>query len=148
MQILHFLIIVVLAFFVALQTPLNSELARLIGSSAWATIISFTVGLVVLLFYALATQQSLSVKKLSSVPPYLFIGGALGAVFVFSVVVLFPKVGAVNAVIFTLIGQVLCSLMIDHYGWFNAPISPISFQKVAALVLMLISVFWFQRSRV
>ncbi len=144
----YFLIIVILAFFVAFQPALNADLARAIGSNTWATIISFAVGLLVLLMYALFTQQSLSVKKLSSVPPYLFIGGALGAMFVLAVVILFPKIGAVNAVIFTLIGQMVSSLLIDHYGWFNTPISPINIQKVAALLLMLVAVFWFQKSRV
>lgn len=148
MQILYFLIIIVAAFFVALQTPVNSELARVIGSNTWATIISFVVGLVVLLMYALVTQQPLSVKKLSTIPPYLFIGGALGAIFVLIVVILFPKVGAMNVVILVLIGQTICSLLIDQYGWFNAPISPINLQKIAALILMLVAVLWFQKSRV
>ncbi len=148
MQILYFLIIIVAAFFVALQTPVNSELARVIGSNTWATIISFAVGLVVLLIYALLTQQPLSVKKLSTVPPYLFIGGLLGAVFVLTIVILFPKVGAMNVVILVLVGQMICSLLIDQYGWFNAPISPINLQKIAALALMLIAVLWFQKSRV
>ncbi len=144
----YFLIIVVLAFFVALQTPVNSELARVIGSNTWATIISFAVGLVVLLVYALITQQPLSIKKLSTVPPYLFAGGLLGAIFVLTIVTLFPKVGAMNVVILVLIGQTICSLLIDQYGWFNAPISPINIQKVAALLLMLVAVFLFQKSRV
>lgn len=148
MIILYFLIIVTLAFFVAFQPALNAELARLIGSSTWATIISFFVGLIVLLTYAIVTQQPLSAKKLSNVPPYLFLGGALGAIFVLSVVVLFPKIGAMNAVIFMIIGQMLSSLIIDHYGCFNAPVSPINWQKIAALLLMLIAVFWFQKSRV
>ncbi len=148
MQILYFLIIIVAAFFVALQTPVNSELARVIGSNTWATIISFVVGLVVLLIYALVTQQPLSVKKLSTVPPFLFIGGLLGAIFVLTIVILFPKVGAMNVVILVLIGQTICSLFIDQYGWFNAPISPINLQKIAALILMLVAVLWFQKSRV
>ncbi len=147
MQILYSLIIIVAAFFVALQTPVNSDLARVIGSNTWATIISFAVGLVVLLIYAMVTQQPLSVKKLSTVPPYLFSGGVLGAVFVLTIVILFPKVGAMNVVILILVGQTICSLLIDQYGWFNAPISPINTQKVLSLGLMLIAVIWFQKSR-
>ncbi|MBS9781662.1 MAG: DMT family transporter, partial [Gammaproteobacteria bacterium] len=74
--------------------------------------------------------------------------GALGAIFVLIVVILFPKVGAMNVVILVLIGQTICSLLIDQYGWFNAPISPINLQKIAALILMLVAVLWFQKSRV
>lgn len=147
MQIFYFLLIIVLAFFVAFQPALNAVLAKIIDSNVWATIISFTIGALVLTFYALITQQSFPMKKISNVPPYLFIGGILGAVFVLSVVILFPKVGAVNLVIFTVMGQMVCSLIIDHYGWFNTPINEINIQKIAALLLMLIAIFWFQKSR-
>ncbi|PIE44777.1 MAG: hypothetical protein CSA44_03125 [Gammaproteobacteria bacterium] len=147
-MVIFYLLAITIGFLVAFQSGLNAELSKAINSNIWAAVISFFVGLVVLLLYMFATQQPLSVKKLAAVPPYLFIGGALGAMFVLSIIILFPKIGAVNVVMFTVTGQMLCSLIIDHYGWFNAPINPINWQKVAAILLMLIAVFWFQRSRV
>ncbi|PID66354.1 MAG: hypothetical protein CR975_03330 [Gammaproteobacteria bacterium] len=148
MFIFYFVVIFTIGFVVAFQPGLNAELAKLIDSNLWAAIISFFVGLVVLLVYALVTQQPVSLKKLIIVPPYVFIGGALGALFVLSIVIVFPKIGAVNAVIFTVAGQMLCSTVIDHYGWFNAPLSAINWQKTAALLLMLAAIFWFQKARV
>ncbi|PIE42407.1 MAG: hypothetical protein CSA47_00900 [Gammaproteobacteria bacterium] len=143
-----YLLAIGIGFAVAFQSGLNAELSRLIGSNGWAAIISFLAGLLVLLVYVLISQQSLSLKKLSNVPPHLFIGGALGAMFVLSIIILFPKIGAVNVVIFTVTGQMLCSLIIDHYGWFGVAVSTVNWQKVAALLLMLAAIFWFQKSRV
>ncbi len=146
-MIVFYLLAMTIGVLVAFQAGLNAELARHIHSNSWAAVISFAVGLLVLLFYTVISQQPLSLKKLETVPSFLFIGGALGAMFVLSVVILFPKIGAVNIVIFTVMGQMLCSLVIDHYGWLGAPISAINWQKIAALLLMVVAVFWFQKSR-
>lgn len=145
---IYYLLAIFLGIFVALQAGVNSALAGGIGSTVWAAVISFSVGLLVLVLYGLSTQTPPSLQKLMSIPPHLFIGGALGAVYVLSVIVLFPKIGAVNIVIFTVLGQMLFSLIIDHYGWFGAATSPINWQKVAALTMMLVAIFWFQKSRV
>ncbi len=147
-MVIFYLLAIIIGFLVAFQSGLNAGLSKAINSNIWAAVISFFVGLMVLLLYVLATQQPFPVKKLTAVPPYLFIGGALGAMFVLSIIILFPKIGAVNVVMFTVAGQMLCSLVIDHYAWFNAPINPINWQEIAAILLMLIAVFWFQRSRI
>lgn len=144
----YYLLAIAIGCGVAFQSGLNTELSRNIGSTGWAAIISFLVGIVVLIGYTLFTQQPLSIKKLAAVPPYLYIGGIFGAIFVLSIIILFPKIGAVNVVIFTVLGQMVCSLVIDHYGWFGAVVSTINWQKVAALLLMLFAIFWFQKSRI
>lgn len=145
---IYYLLAITLGIFVALQAGVNSALAGGIGSTVWAAVISFSVGLLVLVLYGLFTQTPPSLQKLTAMPPYLFIGGALGAIYVLSVIVLFPKIGAVNIVIFTVLGQMFFSLLVDHFGWFGAAQSPINWQKVAALMIMLAAVIWFQKSRV
>lgn len=147
-KLIYYILAVTLGVFVALQAGVNSALSGGIGSTVWAAVISFSVGLLVLLLYAVFTQPPPAVQKLISMPPHLFIGGALGATYVLSVIVLFPKIGAVNIVIFTVLGQMLFSLSVDHFGWFGAAQSPINWQKIAALVLMLAAIFWFQKSRI
>lgn len=145
---IYYLLAITLGILVALQAGVNTALSAGIASTVWAAIISFSIGLITLLLYALLTQSPLSVKKVIAMPPYLFIGGALGAAYVLSVIVLFPKIGAVNIVIFTVLGQMFFSLLVDHYAWFGAAQSPINWQKVVALFIMLIAIFWFQKSRV
>lgn len=145
---IYYLLAVTLGILVALQAGINSALAGGIGSTAWAAVISFAVGLLILMVYSLITQTPPSIAALTTMPPYLFIGGALGAVYVLSVIVLFPKIGAVNIVIFTVLGQMFFSLFVDHFGWFGASQSQINWQKIAALSTMLLAVIWFQKSRI
>lgn len=147
-MLIFYALAIMLGIFLSIQAGINSSLSRGINSNLWGAIISFSVGAIALVAYSLMTQQTPPLKKISAMPPYLFIGGALGAVYVLSVIVLFPKIGAVNIVIFTVLGQMLFSLIIDHYGWFGAATSPINWQKIAALTMMLVAIFWFQKSRV
>ncbi|PID65671.1 MAG: hypothetical protein CR977_00665 [Gammaproteobacteria bacterium] len=146
-MLIYFLLAIVLGIMISLQAGVNSALSGGIGSSVWAAVISFAVGTLLLLIYALLSQPLLPLKKLPGLPPYLFIGGVLGAIYVLSVIVLFAKIGAMNIVIFTVMGQMLFALIIDHYGWFGAHFSPVNWQKIAALAVMLVAVVWFQKSR-
>ncbi|PIE46849.1 MAG: hypothetical protein CSA42_06145 [Gammaproteobacteria bacterium] len=146
-MLIFYLIILCLGVFIAIQAGLNSNLSTAINSSVWSAVISFAVGTLVLVAYALGSQAELSFNKLLNVPPYLFVGGMLGASYVLGVIVLYPKIGAVNIVIFTVLGQMLCSSIIDHYGWFGVQQSFINWQKVGALLLMLVAIILFQKSK-
>ncbi len=146
-MLFFYLLAIGIGVIAAFQNGLNSSLSRGIESNLWATIISFFVGFVTLMIGVLFSQQTLSMKKALNLPPYLFFGGVLGAVLVLGLIFLFPKIGAVNIVIFTVLGQMLCSLVIDHYGLFGATVSLINWQKVGALMLMLLAILWFQKSR-
>ncbi len=147
-MILFYVLAIVIGIIMALQGGVNSELSRGIQSDLWATIVGFFLGLFALLLIALATQQTFSLKKALVVSPQYYLGGLMGAAIVLSLVFLFPKIGAVNIVIFTVLGQMICSLVIDHYGWFNAQVSAVNWERIAALGLMVIAVIWFQKSRV
>ncbi len=146
-MIIFYLLALVVGGIAAVQSGINSSLSRGIDSSLWGTIISFFCGLSVLLLFALITREPMPLKKIATMPAYLFTGGAMGAILVFSMIFLFPKIGPVNIVIFSVFGQMLFSLLIDHYGWFGAPVNQINWQKVASLLLMLVAIFLFQNSR-
>ncbi len=146
-MLFFYLLAIGIGMIAVFQNGLNSSLARAIESNLWATIISFFIGFVTLIIGVLFAHQTLSMKKVLSLPPYLFFGGVLGAILVLGLIFLFPKIGAANIVIFTLLGQMLCSVVIDHYGWFGTNVSLINWQKIAALFLMLVAILWFQKSR-
>ncbi len=147
-MIIFYVIMLVVGFVVAFQVGINTELSRMLGSNVWAAVVSFMVGFLALLAYALIVRQPFYVKKLTEIPVYYYLGGLLGALFVLSTIMLFPRIGAVNIVIFTVLGQMIGTLLIDHYGWFGAIQSSINWQKVASLLLMAIAIFWFQKSKV
>ncbi len=89
---------------------------------------------------------TIGLSQLRAVPPVLYIGGMLGAIYVTSVILLVPKIGVANTLIAVIVGQVLLSLVLDHLGFLNLPMQRISGLRMigASLVvtdLILVSKF-------
>lgn len=55
----------------------------------------------------------------ANVNPVLWIGGLFGALFVFSMIKLIPKIGVSSTMAGVIAGQLLLAMAIDHFGWFG-----------------------------
>ena len=79
--------------------------------------ISFAIGTVVLVVVALiATRGVVATGRLGSVPWWGWLGGVVGAGYVASTVAAAPRLGALNLFAAVIFGQLLCSVVLDHYG--------------------------------
>jgi len=123
------------------QGVINSQLAKSLDNVVLAALISFVVGglaLLIIFLYRTGGSLGTSLMSLKEVPPMLYIGGLLGVVYVTSVAVLIPKVGVANTMIAVILGQVLLSLLIDHYGILGVEVREVGWLRVlgASLVLL------------
>jgi transporter family-2 protein len=99
------------------QAGINARLATFVGGPIRASAISFAVGTIVLVLVALiATRGVASTGKVGSVPWWGWLGGAVGAGYVASAVAAAPRLGALNLFAAVIFGQILCSVVLDHYG--------------------------------
>ncbi len=99
------------------QVGVNNALRSGIGSSIVAALISFGVGSIFLLAYALATRAPWpSMLVLSSLPAWAWLGGAMGAYYVATAIFVAPHLGAANLISITVAAQLFMSLALDHYG--------------------------------
>jgi transporter family-2 protein len=123
------------------QGVINSQLGKSLDNVILATLISFVVGgitLLVVFLYRSSGSLGISLLGLKEVPPMLYIGGVLGAIYVTAVAVLIPKVGVANTMIAVIFGQVLLSLLLDHYGILGVEVREIGWFRIlwASLVLL------------
>jgi transporter family-2 protein len=99
------------------QAGINSRLAGWVGGPIRASMISFAVGTLVLLLLALVATRGLAhTDKLDQVPWWAWLGGAVGAGYVASTVAAAPRLGALNLFAAVIFGQLLCSVLLDHFG--------------------------------
>jgi transporter family-2 protein len=99
------------------QAGINARLATFVGGPVRASMISFAVGTLVLLVLALiATRGVVSTGRVSQVPWWGWVGGAVGAGYVASAVAAAPRLGALNLFAAVIFGQLLCSVLLDHFG--------------------------------
>ena len=141
-------LIIALAAGVALAThsAINTQLAKAMsGEAVIATFISFAVGTIVLFFIAwVKTDLWGNLSTVPSQPWWKLIGGILGAVVVFTTVLLAPKLGITAMLFFIIVGQLITATTIDHFGLIGMPIREVNITKFIGLIIVAFGlVFYF-----
>ena len=99
------------------QAGLNARLATFVGGPIRASMISFGAGTLVLLALSLlVTRGVVNTERLGAVPWWAWLGGAVGAGYVASTVAAAPRLGALNLFAAVIFGQLVCSVLLDHFG--------------------------------
>ena len=141
-------LIIALAAGVALatQSAINTQLAKAMsGEAVIATFISFAVGTIVLFFSAwVKTDLWGNLSAIPSQPWWKLIGGVLGAIVVFTTVLLAPKLGITAMLFFIIVGQLITATTIDHFGLIGMPIREVNITKFIGLIIVAFGlVFYF-----
>ena len=124
MTTLHWLGLLLLAVIagavVPFQSAINANLGRGLGHPLWATLASLLVSILVLLPVILALRLPLpSLGFITKAPLWMWTGGAFGVCFISLALVLLPKLGASGFIALAMAGQILASLLLDHFGLFG-----------------------------
>ncbi len=135
-------IFVIVAFVVGLLIPyqaiINAKLSTEIQNPYAAALISFTGGFLFFLIINLFRSNTLSsIKESMSLPPYLLLGGIIGSVFIISAIFLVPKLGSTAWVALLVSGQMIMSLLLDHYGVLGLQHKALNFFRVSGAVLLI-----------
>ena len=125
---------------IASQAPINAALGRTIGSPIGAATVSFAVGFAVLLVATLVIGDGASLLRAAKAPPFLLIGGAMGAMFVFASLWSVPLLGVVTTVSLMIFGQMGAALLLDHYGAFGVAQHSINPMRVLSAGLVAVGV--------
>lgn len=129
------------------QAALNTRLARATDGPIVAALGSFAVGILTLLGIALATGVRLSslTDAARTQSPTVWLGGVIGACYVGSITVFTPRLGVALTFGLLIAGQLLLSVLFDHFGLFGLPIQRLSPGRVAGVLLLLIGVVLIRR---
>jgi bacterial/archaeal transporter family-2 protein len=146
MKIAFYLISVLAGVAVAFQTGVNSQLRIDTNNPVLTALISFAVGTVALfvLYFSFFRQSPMFPTS------YVFewwklTGGLLGVIYVTAVVIAAPRIGAGNALAFIVGGQFVAAIIIDHYGWMQLPVNPITPYRIGGIILLLAGVYLIQK---
>lgn len=121
------------------QTALNNKMSGAVASPILAALVSFLVGSTTILIYALLTGEKVSnLSMAKDAAPSAWLGGVLGAFFVASTIILLPRLGVVLTISLVIAGQLVMSVIIDHYGLLGLPVKAVSLPRIAGVVLVAI----------
>jgi transporter family-2 protein len=125
---------------VAVQAPINADLARGLGSTLAAATISFLSGAVLLglITFLIIRAQGAAVTWREPEPWLFVVGGLLGAVYVTSTIVLIPRLGAAALMAFLITGQLIAGMAIDRLGVLGVAVREISLGRFAGACLLVL----------
>jgi transporter family-2 protein len=125
----------------AFQVGTNSRLRQESADPIFAALVNFGVGAVVLgIGFLLAGKGLPSASRAAGWPWWSWIGGLLGAGYVFSSALLASRLGAAGWLATVVAGQIIASLLLDHHGWLGFPVRTITIGRVAGVVLLVAGV--------
>lgn len=135
--------LVFFAFFVGLLVPfqaiINARLSSAVGSTISAALISFAGGFLVFLIAELVSPHHFPrLGELMAIPPYLLTGGIIGSIFVVSAIFIVPKLGSTGWITLIVAGQLVMSLLLDHYGILGLPVKNFNWIRLSGALMLLL----------
>jgi transporter family-2 protein len=134
---LYLLLAVLAGAMMPTQAATNNKMAAIVDSPILAAFISFVIGTVALFVYVVASGTPLgNIAAARNAPPVAWIGGVLGAFFVTAAVTLVPRLGVAMTFSLIIAGQMIVTLIIDHYGLLGVPVKEVSLARIAGILLI------------
>jgi transporter family-2 protein len=121
----------------SVQAPINAMASARLGHPLAGATLSFIVGTIGLIVVTLLiARHEIVWGNVWSLPPLLWIGGVLGAIYITTAIVLTPRIGVAALVALAIAGQVAASLALDHYGLLGVAAREIGFGRAAGALLV------------
>lgn len=122
---------------IALQAAANGALKHQLGDARYAAFLSICGTMVTAVLFMLAARPTLpSIASMRSAPWWMWIGGPLGALFVLAGATLTPRLGAATYITAVIAGQVVFSLLLDHFGLMNVQPQSLTVSRLAGGLLV------------
>ena len=123
-----------------LQAPFTGVMANEVGELGS---VLFTYGIGALLIVVIAIGASMTgqteLSNWRAIPWWaIYLAGPLGLVIIGSLAYAVPRVGAVNATMIFLVGWLVFSAIVDHFGWFGNSVRLLDLSKSAGIGLLLV----------
>jgi transporter family-2 protein len=126
----------------SVQAAINARLRADLGHPLWAGVANFTVGLFALLVVTAFLRipvPDLSAAK--AAPAWVWLGGLIGASFVVISAYFVRQIGVAGFLGIAIAGQLLGSLVLDHFGLFGLTAQPISLLRVVGALGLVVSAY-------
>lgn len=125
--------------FIAVQAPINAQLARGLGLPVAAAAFSFLSGAIVLGIISIVVTRFDGIALDWKAPaPWLFVaGGVLGGFYVTLSTILIPRIGTAALMAFLVAGQLMAGMVLDRIGFLGIAVREISLGRIVGAALLL-----------
>ena len=127
---------------IPIQAASNAAFSKSIGNPFVTGLMVFIVGLVVMILFILISGTTFPTRQqIMSTSLYSYLGGIIVATYVVMITILTPRLGVGTAIGLIVTGQIICAVIIDHFGLFNVAVHSISITRLAGVLLMIAGIY-------
>src|SRR6185312_14971296 len=142
-NLIYFALALITGALIPIQAATNAAFSKSIGNASITGLMVFIVGLFSMLVYVLVSRVSMpTIQQLSTAPTYGYLGGIIVATYVVMITILAPRIGVGTAIGFIVTGQIICAVIIDHFGLFNITIRTIDATRFVGVLLITVGVYF------
>ncbi|MCD7036354.1 DMT family transporter [Metabacillus sp. GX 13764] len=134
MKIIIYLIPVIAGMSLSIEGAIYGELGKTIGKME-SSFYNFFAGTIIIgLIWLFFGKGNLGYTL--KAPKWTLLGGLLGTIYLTVLVISIPLVGVGLSMVTVIIGQMVMSMVIEHFGWLGSEPVKINKEKVTAVLLM------------
>ena len=136
MKIYLIALMLIIGFVLTLHLAMNSQVGAILKNPRMGNAIFWVIGGVTAIIIGLTDWDPAVFSRLKEVPLWLLTAGIMGGALVFGIAWTMPKLGAGNAFVLMIAGQVISGMIFSHFGLFGSPVEPISIAKLGGALLL------------
>jgi transporter family-2 protein len=139
-----------LALLVGLLIPfqgiVTASLSQKLEHPYVSAFINFFGGTLIFMMTIMFSSASFpTIKKLTTIPWYLYTGGIIGSLFIMGALFSLPKIGSTAFFGLVVLGQLLMTAVVDHYGLLGMPVHKVDSYRVIGVMFLLTGCFFIIR---
>ena len=116
------------------------------GSAPAAALVNFLVGTVALSLFLFVLRQPWPDRtQWESVPAWAWFGGLFGALYVATATFAGPRLGALLLLALTVAGQMVASIIVDHYGLLGFREQAVTAPRLIGVLFLVIAIYLIAR---
>lgn len=121
----------------SIQAGVNARLRGELGSPLWAALGSFTVGTLALLVVCVVARLPWpDLPRVGRAPGWIWTGGVLGAIYLTLSAAFAARLGATVLIAAVVAGQLVCSVLLDHFGWAGFAVQRLTVTRAVGAALL------------
>ncbi len=137
MRYLSYLLALLAGAALSFEGAIYAELGKTIGQIE-TSLYNFFMGSIIMgLLWIFFGKGDLSYTL--KAPKWTLLGGGLGVVYLTAIVISVPYVGVGISMVAVIIGQLVMSMVIEHFGWLGSKKTKINKEKIFAVISMIIA---------
>jgi bacterial/archaeal transporter family-2 protein len=130
---------------IVIQQALNANLKTVLNSAVWSGFTSYVVGVLCMTMLLVAFRDPVPATIAARVPWWAWSGGFFGAFFIFMAILLIPQLGAATFMALIIAGQMIGSVIFDHFGLLGLAQRSVDAPRLIGVALLIAGVLLIRR---